>query len=94
MIGEPSEISAIFTVKSGLPLMNSLVPSSGSTRKNQRARRRRLFSDAGNIRKTMSQAREDHGLRPLVRFRHWRLIRLGVHLHARMKDVEDFRASL
>ena len=73
-IGSPSSTSAMLTVNSSLRLMNSLVPSSGSTSQKMRpdpghaAGGDLLLGDDRDLRRELAQAREDQRLRPLVGF--------------------------
>ena len=94
--GAPFSIRAMLTVKSGRRLMNSLVPSSGSTRMKARpfdggdpSRGNRFFRDDGNVRESGGQLVENDRLGAFVRLGHRRLVGLVAGVRAGFVDVHD-----
>ena len=99
--GAPPRTSAMLTVKSVRRLMNSRVPSSGSTRMKAspassptRAGREFFLGDAGHARKRRAQAGENDRLGLPVRFRHGSLVALRLDRHRRIEDGHDLAPCL
>ena len=94
-VGRPFSMRAMFTVNSPLRLMNSLVPSRGST--SQKLVRhgggasggRRFLGDHGNGGRELRERRQNDGLGPLIRRGDRRGIGFAPHFKVRCVDLEN-----